>query len=447
MKTLAALAFSVALAFTCAVPARAASKIEQIVSPGGIKIWLVREPAVPMISMDYAFNGGVNADPADKPGVASMVAALLDEGAGDLDSGAFHERLEDRAIELGFSAGRDHFRGSLRTLSANLEESTNLLRLALTAPRFDAEPVELVRDQILANIRRGTTNPNEIANRRWWAAAFPGHPYGRSANGTLETVAQIDVNDLKTYVKRVFARNNLTVGIVGDIDAAAAGKMVDRVFGGLPAKADIPDLPAMAMKGLGERVVVDLDVPQTVIYFGTPGISRKDPDFFTAYVVNHILGGGSHTSRLYREVREARGLAYSVSSSLIWLEHASVLAGGTATRADRANETLTLIQHEMRRLAEEGPTQEELDKAKAYLKGSYALGFDTSGKIAGQLVQLQLDDLGADYPERRTALIDGVTLADAKRVAKRLLSAGMLTSVVGRTSEVTKANTGLTKTN
>ena len=439
MIKLMGMALAAMLAVALPGAAGAASKIEQITSPGGIKAWLVREPSVPMIAMDYAFTGGANADPADRPGVGNMVSALLDEGAGELDARAFQERMEDRAIQLIFSAGRDQFRGSMLTLSANLDQAIELLRLALTAPRFDAEPIERVRAQVLSGLRRNTTSPNDIANKQWWAAAFPDHPYGRPSSGTLESVPQLNADDFKGYVARVFARGTLTVGIVGDIDAERAGRLIDQVFGGLPAQTSLPPIPPTTMRGLGVRVVADLDVPQTVIQFGSPGLTRKDPDFFTAYVVNHILGG-SRTSRLYREVREARGLAYSIHSSLVWLDHASVLSGGTATRSDRARETLALLEQEIRRLAEQGPTQEELDKAKAYLKGAYALAFDTSSKIASQLVQIQLDDLGIDYPERRQALIDAVTLADAKRVAQRLLDHGMLVSVVGRAQGLTKTN-------
>jgi zinc protease len=430
---------SAALTFALAIPARAESKIEPIVSPLGIKAWLVRETSVPMISLDYSFKGGANADPADKPGVANMTASLLDEGAGDLDSRAFQELVEDKAIQLGFTAGRDQFRGSLRALSENLDAAASLLRLALTAPRFDAEPVALVREQVLGQLRRASTNPNEMVNRSWWRAAYPDHPYGEPGNGTPESVAAVTADDFKAYVRNVFARDTLVVGIVGDIDPAAAGKLIDRIFGSLPANATLRPIPDAVMRGLGERVVVNLDVPQTVIKFGGLGLDRHDPDFFAAYVVNHIYGGGSMTSRLYHEVREKRGLAYGINTSLTWMDHAAIISGGTATRGDRAAETLALIEQETTRMATEGPTQDELDKAKAYLKGSYPLGFDTSAKIAGQLVQLQLDKLGIDYPERRGALIDAVTIADAKRVAKRLLDAKQLIAVVGR-AEVTKTN-------
>jgi zinc protease len=174
-----------------------------------------------------------------------------------------------------------------------------------------------------------------------------------------------------------------------------------------------------------------MDVPQAVVTFGGNGIARKDPDFMAAYIVNHILGGGSFSSRLYREVREKRGLAYSVNSSLVWLDHAAMLLGGTGTRAERAGEAVDLIEQEIKQLAETGPTEEELERTKSFLKGSYALGFDTSTKIAGQLVQIQLDDLGIDYIDRRGSMIDAVSLDDTRRVAKRLLN-GLLVTVVGR---------------
>jgi zinc protease len=429
-----------ALAIVFAAEASAASKIREIVSPGGIKAWLVSEPSIPMVALDYAFLGGANADPADKPGVANMTASLLDEGAGDLDDKAFHERMEEKAIHLTFNAGRDHFRGSMRSLTANLDDAANLLRLALTAPRFDAQPVEVVRNQILSNLNRATTNPNDIASRRWWATAFPNHPYGRPSTGTPDTIKTVAADDLKSYVRNVFARDNLTVGIVGDIDAEAAGKLLDRIFGGLPPKGSLAPVPNIAMQNSGERIVVNLDVPQTVINFGAEGIARNDPDFFTAYVVNHIYGAGTHTSRLYNEVREKRGLAYSIRTGLYWMDHAHVLSGGTATQSARAAETLSVIDEQTKRLAEQGPTQAELDQAKTFLKGSYALAFDTSTKIAGQILQIQLDKLGIDYPERRNALIDAVTLADAKRVAKRLLDAKQLSVVVGRAQNLTKTN-------
>jgi zinc protease len=409
-----------------------ATTIERVVSSGGIEAWLVHEPAVPMIAVDFAFGGGGVQDPAGKAGTANLVASLLDEGAGDLDSKTFHARLERKAIELGFAAERDTLRGTLRTLTQNQDEAFDYLRLALTAPRFDQTDVEIVRAQILSMLRRATSSPTDIANLRWWQTAFADHPYGRPINGTLESVPTVTVGDLKDYTRRVLARANLKVAVVGDIDAEAVKAMLDRVFGALPAEPDLKPVANVSPQGLGRRIVVKLDVPQAVVTFGGPGIARKDPDFMAAYIVNHILGGGAFSSRLYQEVREKRGLAYSVYDSLVWLNHSALFLGGTATRADRAGETLDVIDKEIRRLAESGPTADELAKAKAYLNGSFALNLDTSSKIAALLVQLQLDGLGIDYFARRPEMINAVTLDDAKRVAKRLLDGGLLVTVAGR---------------
>jgi len=424
----AALATSLLLA----PAAQAMTKIERVVSPGGIEAWLVREPSVPLIAMDFAFKGGANQDPADKPGVSFMTAATLDEGAGDLDAKAFQNRLERNAVELSFRASRDELRGSLKVLTDRQNEGFDLLQQALNAPRFDQEPVERVRAQMLTGLKRETTSPNDIGSRLWWRTAFPGHPYSQPTNGTLESVPTIVRDDLKAYAGRVIARDNLKIGVVGDIDAKRLGVVLDQVFGGLPAKADLRPLPEAKLQSVGKKLEVELDVPQTVVAFGGAGVPRKDPDFMPAYIVNHILGGGAFSSRLYHEVREKRGLAYSVYSYLLPLDATALFMGGTQTRADRANETVGLIEQEIKRLAETGPTQDELDKSKSYLRGSYALNFDTSTKIAAQLVQLQLDDLGIDYWERRNGLIDAVTLDDVKRVAKRLLDGGVLVTVVGR---------------
>jgi zinc protease len=419
------------LVLTLSAAPALATTVERVVSAGGIEAWLVHEPAVPLVAVEFAFGGGSVQDPPGKAGTAFLMASLLDEGAGDFDSKTFQDRLDRKAIELSFRADRDHIRGSLRTLVENSDEAFEDLRLALTVPRFDAADVELNRAQIMSMLRRETTSPTDIASRRWWATAFADHPYGRPVNGTLESIPQITVEDLRAYRQRVLARSNLKIAVVGDIDAATVKVMLDHVFGALPAQPGLTPIAAVTPAGLGTRVFVDLDVPQTVINFGGVGLARKDPDFMAGYIVNDILGGSS-SSRLYQEVREKRGLAYSVSDSLVWLDHTAVLYGATATRGDRADETLTLIDSEIHRLAESGPTAAELAKARASLKSAFALSLDTSSKVASMLVQLQLDNLGIDYFTRRAAMLDAVTLDDARRAAKRLLDGGLLVTVVGR---------------
>jgi len=419
------------LTLLAAAPSHAAAKIQRLVSPGGIEAWFVQDATVPLIAMEYAFKGGSSQDPADKAGTGNMVAGLLDEGAGDLDSKTYHERLERRAIELSFSASRDYFRGSLRMLKDNKDEAFDLLQLALTSARFDAADVERIRAQVISGLRRDTSNPSALAGRKFLEVAYGDHPYGRSSYGTLDSVPNIDVSDMKAYVGRILTRDSLRISVVGDVDADTLGKLLDKTFGGLPAKASLTEIPEIVAAPPPQRAFVALDVPQTVVTFGGPGIRRHDPDFMAGYVVNYILGGGS-SSRLYKEVREKRGLAYSISESLIWMDRSALFVGNTGTRADRAGETVDAVEKEIRRIAEDGPTQEELDLAKSYLKGSQMLALDTSSKLASALLQYQLDKLPIDYIERRNALVDAVTLDDAKKAAQKLWGKGLLTVIVGR---------------
>jgi zinc protease len=434
-------AAALALLALAAVPPAHAMTIEKIVSPSGIPAWLVREHSTPLVAMNFAFHGGSAQDEADKAGTANLAADLLDEGAGNLDSATYHKRLEDHAIDVGFQVGRDYFHGTLRTLNEHRDEAFDLLGLALSTPRFDADAVERVRGQMMAVLKRETTSPNSLASRLWWRTAFPNHPYGRDSDGTLETVPHIAATDLHEYVRRVFARDTLTLSIVGDVDAETAGKLIDRAFAALPQKGDLKPIAAAVPQGIGRRIVVPVDVPQAVVTFGGNGIERHDPDFMAAYIVNHILGGGSFSSRLYREVREKRGLAYGVSDNLVWFRRAAVVLGGTATRADRTADALSIIENETKRMADSGPTAEELAAAKSYLKGAYALSLDSSNKIAAQLTQIQLDNLGMDYIQRRDKLIESVTMEDAKRVAKRLYGGGMLVTVAGKPKGLASSGT------
>lgn len=431
IRRLAIILMSLALIPTAA-NALGKTPIERIVTPKGIEIWLVRDMNFPLLSLQFSFLGGASQDPADKPGIATLVAGLLDEGGGSLDARAFHEQLEENAIQLAFSANRDSLRGSLKTLIDNKDKAFELLRLSLNEPRFDLSEVERVRAALLANLRRRTTNPGNIANDRWYARAFPGHPYGRPALGTLDSIPNVTVDDLRAYARKNLARSNLKIVAVGAITADAITKLVDRAFEALPAKAELTPVPDVAPQGLGERETVSLNVPQTVIVYGGAGLKRNDPDFVPAYLLNHILGGGTFESRLFKEVREKRGLSYSVYSTLVALKHAGLFMGTVQTKNDRAFESLDIIMGEIARIAKDGPTADEIDKAKKYLIGSYPLRFDTSAKIASNLLDIQFEELGLDYIDKRNAEIAAVSAADIKRAASRFLAgARMLVLMVG----------------
>jgi zinc protease len=430
-------AFLVLVALAVALPAGAAVKVQSVRSPGGIEAWLVEDHTLPVVSLEVAFLGGAAAEPKEKSGLANMTASLLDEGAGELDSQAFARQLEDLASQVQFRASQDNLTASLRTIEKNVDPVFDLLRLALTKPRFDDEPVARVRSQIVVSLARKAEAPQTIASRVWWKFAFPDHPYGRFSDGTPETVPSITVEDMRGFVRSRIAKDVMTVAVVGDMTPERLAALLDKTFGELPDKAAPADVPEATAATPG-TLLVKKPIPQTVVVFGQNGLKRDDPDWYTALVVNYVLGGGGFTSRLTTEIREKRGLAYSVYSYLAPLKHAGAILGGVATENGRVAQSIELVRGEWRRMRDEGPTQDELDKAKTYLTGSFPLQFESTGRIAGTLVDVQQNHLGIDYLDKRNALIEAVTLEDAKRVAKRLYDPDALSfSIVGSPANLT----------
>ncbi|TBW32886.1 insulinase family protein [Siculibacillus lacustris] len=426
-------ALGLVLAAGLASPA-SATTVQRVVSPKGIEAWLVEEHAVPMIAVDFSFEGGSTQDPAGKEGITDLLSSLLDEGAGDLPSQEFQTRLEDLSVEFGFHDRADRFDGEMKTLSKNRDAAFDLLALALNRPRFDAEAVERMRVQAITGLRRAEKNPDQIAGRRLLEAVFPGHPYGRPSEGTEASLTAITPADLHELHRRLFVRAGLKIAVVGDIDAATLAPQLDRLFAGLPAEGRRVAVAEVVPKA-GGRITVAAPIPQAVVRLGAPGLKRDDPDFMAAYVMNHILGGGSFSSWLYREVREKRGLAYSISTGLAPYVHAGLFLGAVGTRAEAVDETLALMRTEIARMRDTGPDAAELTAAKAYLIGSYPLRFDTSDKIAGSLLAIMIDDLGIDWIDRRNAAIEAVTLADVRRVAARLFAVEPTVVVVGPTRD------------
>lgn len=411
----------------------ATMKIKQVKSPGGIEAWLVEEHSVPLFALRFVFEGGSSQDPDGKEGTANFVTAMLDEGAGDLDHTKFQERMEELAVKISFEDSRDAFYGSFETLSANRDASLDMLRLALTKPHFDPASVERIKQQLLAGLAFSAKSPDKVASKTWSATAFAGHPYGRPAEGTPESVASITRDDLEAFRRRNFGRDTLRVVAVGDITEQQLDGILDHVFGALPTKAELLQVPMTKPAASEKLKVIEMDVPQSVVQFGMNGLSRKDPDFLPAFVLNQILGGGGFASRLTEEVREKRGLAYSVYSYLQPYRHVAVFGGGVATKNEAVAQSIDVIRNELKRMADEGPTSAELANAKSYLTGSFALRFDTNAKIANQLLWMLQEDMGLDYVEKRNALVEAVTLEDAKRVAKRLLTVDdLIVTVVGK---------------
>lgn len=413
------------------VPARAAVDIQEVTSDGGVTAWLVEDYTVPLISVRFAFRGGTTQDPVGKEGASTLMTGLFDEGAGDLDDDAFQERLDDVGAEMSFNASRDAVYGQMRMLSDQRDDAFDLLRMAVNSPRFDQEPVDRIRGQILTRIQSDMRDPETLGQEEFAKALYGDHPYARRGDGTAESLSSVTPEDLKALHARTFARSNISIAVVGAIDADTLKAELDRVFGGLPAEAELTPVEKIE-PALAQEVSYPYALPQSTIQLVYPGLERDDPEFFAAFIMNHILGGGTFSSRLFDEVREKRGLAYGVGSGLQTGDYSNMLVIGTSTRSDRAQEALGVIRDEVRKMAEEGPTEEELARAKTYLIGAYPINnLDSSLAVARTLVELQKENRGIDYIDRRVGYIEAVTLDEVKAAAQRLLVADPAILVIG----------------
>jgi zinc protease len=412
-----------------AAPAGAV-EIEEVVTPLGIKAWLVRDRTAPLVALSFSFTGGTASEPESRRGVTSVMASLLTDGAATLPAQAFRLRQEEAAASLGFGASADRLTGSLQVLTANRDRGLELLRLGLTAPRFDQAMVDQRVAQAIAGLKQAEQRPRAVAERTMMATMFAGHPYGRGFEQLSETLKTLTPTDFKERAAALLRRDGLIIGAVGDIDAADLSRALDHAFGdlplGTPAEPVVPDWVPTA----GSRtIVVDRPVPQSAVVMAMPGILRRDPDWYAALVLAHILGGGQQ-SRLFNEVREKRGLAYSVSSDLRVSEKGSLLVISTGSANERVAEAIQVIRGEIARLRDNGITEQELADAKTYLTGALALSLDSSSAVASLLRGLQTDHLPRDFLDHRAELIGAVTAADVNRVAHRLLRDDAMTTVV-----------------
>ncbi|WP_436398501.1 M16 family metallopeptidase [Roseobacter sp. S98] len=436
--------FVVALftALVMSFPAAAAVDIKEVKSPGGLTAWLVEDHSIPFAALEIRFRGGASLDAPGKRGAIALMSYLLDEGAGDLDARAFARASESLASSFGFDISDDELSVSARFLTENREASLELLRSALLEPRFDADAIERVRAQVLSGIRSDAKDPNAIAGRTMDGIIWGDHPYATALEGTEESVAALTREDLVVAHRAIFARDRIYIGAVGDITEEELSSLMDALLGDLP-EAGAPMPPRAEIDIPGGTTVVPFETPQSVAIFGQAGIKQDDPDYFTAAVLNRILGGGSFESRLMNEVREKRGLTYGVYSYLAPKDLGEVYMGSVSSANDRIAEAIGVIRSEWQRAADEGVTPEELANAKTYMTGAYPLRFDGNARIARIIVGMQMLGLPIDYIATRNDKVEAVTLEDVRRVAAKLLDPeGLHFVVVGQPEgvETTAAN-------
>lgn len=418
-----------AVAVAAALPARAEVKIEEVVSPGGITAWLVREPSIPFMALELRFRGGASLDADGKRGAINLMTGLLEEGAGDLDARAFARAQESLAASFGYDVDDDALSVSARFLSENRDEAIELLRKSIIEPSFGEQALERVRGQVLTGLRSDAKDPDQIARNTFNAMAYGDHPYGSPYEGSIESVTALSRADMLEAHKAVFAKDRLYVGAVGDITPEELGPILDSLLGALPDNgAPLPTHTEIQLKG--GMTVVPFETPQSVAIFGQRGIAQDHPDFFAATVLNRVLGAGGFESRLMTEVREKRGLTYGVYSYLAPQDYAQTVQGQVASANDSIAEAVSVIRDEWARAAAEGITEAELDAAKTYITGAYPLRFNGNGPIARIIVGMQMLGLPIDYIATRNERVDAVTLEDARRVAASLLAPDELHFVV-----------------
>lgn len=402
--------------------------VERIVSERGVEAWLVSDSTVPMIVVRAYWRGGSAIEAERTTGVTGVMADMLTEGAGDLDANAYKERLEELNVSLGFSASWDGVGMSLTTLSENRDAAFEMARLALMQPRFDQAPLDRIKRQLLVSIRQRETNPSYIASLALDRALYPDHPYARRTSPG--SVAAIDRAAVAERRNALMTRSTLLVTIVGDIDAEAARRALDTIFGALPQGAPPPEPPDASIGAPTPLIVRQLPQPQSLVVFAAPGIQDEDPDWVPLTVANYILGGGGFSSRLMDEVREQRGLVYGIGTGPSVHDHVALIRGSAQTENGDVREALDATRAEIARLYRDGATQTEVNDAITYLTGSFALDLDSNSKIASVVHGYQTSGRSIDYINRRNDLIRGVTLADVNRVIRRLFNPDAFTFVV-----------------
>jgi zinc protease len=415
--------------FEVAVYDGAFATIQQFTTPGGVSVWLVEEPSIPILSLRMAWKTGTTSDPIGQDGLTDAVTYMMNEGAGDYDTQAFQTRMEELNMSFGCSAARVSTACSASMLTDNLEDSFELIGLAYASPRFDPDPFgRLVRERAVG-LETRQTNAGYLASRALVEALYPDHPFARQISE--DSLAALTPEAAKAHKDRLMSRDGLLVTAVGAVSPQQLAPLIDAMIAGLPETTErAAPRPVDMASAAPAPILVDLPQPQSLVQFIGPGVTREHADFYPLAVMNYIFGGGGFGTRLMDELRVARGLTYGIYTQVDPDAYLPVLAGGGTTKNESAAEFVDAIADEMTTMAETGATAQELEDALLYLIGSYPLSFDSNAKIAANMMSLRLDDLPVDQFDRRNERISSVTLEDVNRVAATYLDPARYTFVV-----------------
>ncbi len=404
--------------------------IETWETSSGARVLFVRADAIPMIDIQIDFDAGDRLSPPGRQGLSSMVNALLAKGTGTLDEAAIAERFALTGAVRGGGAGDDGASASLRSLvsEAELDQAVSLLASILARPSFPADVLAREQARVIAGLRESATRPETIARRTFDALLYGDHPYGVHAQP--ETVSAISRDDLLSFHAAHYSARRAVVSMIGAVSRARAAQIAEVLTRDLPVGVAVPPhLPLPAASAGGERRLAH-PASQSHILIGMPGIARGDPDFFALTVGNYVLGGGGFVSRLYNEVRDKRGLAYSVYSYFSPQMQPGPFAIGLQTRKDQADQALAVVRDTLSRFVSDGPTEAELAAAKSNLIGGFALRIDSNAKILAQLAAIGFYGLPLDWLERWTDRVAAVTVAEVREAFSRHIRLDALATVV-----------------
>ena len=408
-----------------------AIQFESLETKNGIKFWLIEDKTLPLVSMSFSFKGGSILDPVGQDGVTNLMTSLLDEGTQNFTASEYRLFKRENGIKISFSTSKERIEGTFQVVKPRLQEGFYLLNESINKAKFPINEIKKVKSQIEASIKIDNSDISTIASNKFNKFFFKDQLIGRNTKGNLKTLGNISRDDIQSIYKSSFIKDRLVIGISGDIDPNLAKKYVDYVFGDLPSKKFVN--PISTLKDLNKgKEIIEMKTPQTTVVFGQKGLGRKDKEYFAARVINYVLGGGGFQSRLYKEIREANGLVYSIYSYLMPYEYAGVIVGGFQTRNQNVGKTIEKVKTEWNRIKNEGITKIELQNAKTYYKGSFSRNFTSTLSIASLLMIVQYYDLGEDYFDKRDLIIDNLKLNELNNLAKNLFdSENLFFMIVG----------------
>ncbi len=412
----------VAVVFFCGY-VYAGPKVESWQTPAGTKVMYVHAPDLPMVDVRVVFDAGSARD-GELPGLAQFTNAVLTEGAGEWDADALALRLEERGIELSNGSLRDMAWVSLRSLTddAVLNVALESAAAVLAKPRFADDAVARIRQQMQIGLRRTLQSPSGVAKRRFFEALYGNHPYAHSPDGDKESLAEITRDDLLRFHEKFYVAGNAIVAVVGAVNREAAEQIAERVTAGLPAGEHAPALPPPPPVNSTE-LREKFPSSQTHIFLGQAGMARHDPDYIALYVGNHVLGGGSLVSTLAEEVRNKRGLSYSVYSYFSPMRVDGPFLMVAQTKNEKADEALKVMRETLNRFVEQGPSEEELEAAKQNLIGGFPLRISSNGKIVEYLAMMGFYDYPLDWLDTLTDKMAAVDVEKVRDAFRRRIDA------------------------